>query len=104
VDSGNVKVYDEQRLKQNYHEFYLLVKTPEIRKQLIQFLSQNHIQAVSHYYPLHLSAMGKKFNHRLDLPVTEYVADCIVRLPMHQQLSMSDVQRVAYTVLSFFNP
>ena len=104
VDSGNVKVYDEQRLKQNYHEFYLLVKTPEIRKQLIQFLSQNHIQAVSHYYPLHLSAMGKKFNHQLDLPVTEHVADCIVRLPMHQQLSMSDVQRVAYTVLSFFNP
>lgn len=103
AQSGDIQIMDEQRLTHNYHEFYVLVKTPELRNQLIRYLSEQSIQAVSHYYPLHLSEMGKKFNMHLSLPITEQVATCIVRLPMHQELSISDVNRVAHAVLTFFN-
>ena len=63
-------------------------------------LAADSIQAVFHYVPLHASAMGQRFG-RLDLPVTDYVSDRLVRLPLYAGLHPDDLGRVVDAVLRF---
>jgi dTDP-4-amino-4,6-dideoxygalactose transaminase len=58
--------------------------------------------AVFHYQPLHLSDMGQRFGGRSgQCPVTEDVADRLVRLPFYYQLTDADQDRVIDAVRSF---
>src|SRR5207237_1114109 len=60
------------------------------------------IYAVFHYQPLHLSPMGRRFGGRPgDCPVTEAVADRLVRLPFYADLSAAEQARVVAAVRSF---
>lgn len=82
------------------HIFYLLMPSLEARTRLIAHLRERLILAVFHYLPLHLSAMGRTFGgHEGQCPVTEEVADRLVRLPLFFQLSDDDQARVIEAVL-----
>ena len=49
--------------------------SPAVRDSLESYLAEHGIQAITHYEPLHLSPMGRKYGYEeSDLPVTEYVA------------------------------
>ena len=73
--------------EQPYHMFYMLCPSLEKRTQLIDHLRRKGIQCVFHYQPLHLSQMGLKYGFRQgDFPVTEDVADRLVRLPFFTDL------------------
>ena len=75
-----------------YHMFYLLMPTHEKRRIFIQHLKKNGIMAVSHYLPLHLSEMGKKFGGKVrDFPVSENISDRLVRLPFYNDLNIEDL-------------
>lgn len=81
------------------HIFYLLMPSLEARTRLIAHLRERLILAVFHYLPLHLSAMGRTFGgHEGQCPVTEEVADRLVRLPLFFQLSDADQARVIEAV------
>ena len=55
-----------------------------------------------HYLPLHLSEQGRRFGGESgQCPVTEDVADRLVRLPLHYHLSAADQDRVIEAVTSF---
>jgi len=72
----------------NYHISYVLLPTPEIRNSLITYLKQNGIQAVFHYVPLHSSPVGKTFGYQEgDLPITEKLSMCLLRLPLYPNLT-----------------
>jgi dTDP-4-amino-4,6-dideoxygalactose transaminase len=59
------------------------------------------VLAVFHYLPLHLSDMGRRFGgHEGQCPVTESIADRLVRLPLFYQLSDADQQRVIDAVIA----
>ena len=88
--------------EQAYHLFYLLMPSPESRKQLIRHLKDRGIQSVFHYLPLHLSPMGRRCGgSRVHCPVTESVSDRLLRLPFFYDLTEGDQMRVVEAILRF---
>jgi dTDP-4-amino-4,6-dideoxygalactose transaminase len=87
----------------NGHIFWLLCGRPEERPKLIEFLAARGIQATFHYVPLHLSPMGKRLGGREgQLPVTEALANRLVRLPMWAELREEQIDAVASAVREFY--
>jgi dTDP-4-amino-4,6-dideoxygalactose transaminase len=87
---------------QAYHMFYMLLPTLNLRQGFISHLRQCGIISVFHYLPLHLSDMGLHFGGKVgDCPVTERVSDQLVRLPFHNALTESDLQKVVDAILEF---
>jgi dTDP-4-amino-4,6-dideoxygalactose transaminase len=77
------------------HIFYLLLPTLERRTAFIQHLRTRKILAPFQYLPLHLSDVGRRYGGTAgQCPVTEDVADRLVRLPLFYQLSDEDQTRV----------
>ena len=74
----------------------------ETRQELIQYLREQGIISVFHYQPLHLSDMGKHFGGKMgDLPVTERMGDCLLRLPFYNALTESDQNQVITALKNF---
>jgi len=85
---------------QSYHMFYLLLPTLEERQMLIEHLKARGILGVSHYLPLHLSTMGRRFGGREgDCPVTEDVSERLLRLPFYNELTEAEQSEVVDAIL-----
>ena len=77
------------------HMFYLRLSGLDHRTEFIAGLRRAGVLAVSHYVPLHTSRMGRTYGYgKGDLPVTEAVADELVRLPMFATLGEEDQDAV----------
>jgi dTDP-4-amino-4,6-dideoxygalactose transaminase len=88
--------------RQNYHMFYILLRSEQEREGLASHLRQKGIQAVSHYVPLHLSPMGRKWGYEEgSLPVTEDLSARLLRLPMWFGLSESEQDEVCSGIREF---
>ena len=48
----------------NHHLFYIVTRTADDRRRLLQHLTERRVQAVFHYVPLHTSPMGQRWNYR----------------------------------------
>ena len=67
----------------NAHMYYLLLRDLEDRTAFIDAMKQEGIQCVFHYVPLHSAPYGRKVGRTAGaLPVTEDIADRLVRLPL----------------------
>jgi dTDP-4-amino-4,6-dideoxygalactose transaminase len=83
------------------HLFFLVMPSLAARSALISHLRSRQILAVFHYQPLHLSEMGLRLGGRPgQCPVTEDIADRLVRLPLYYQLSADDQECVIDAVVS----
>jgi dTDP-4-amino-4,6-dideoxygalactose transaminase len=104
VKAGTVEVQSiPQHCSSNFHLFYILVEDLRTRTRLIEYLKQYGIHAVFHYVPLHTSPVGESMGHRAGmLPVTEYCADRVVRLPLYAGLRDDQVDRIIDRVRGFF--
>jgi len=92
-----------QHCASNFHMFYVLVEDLPTRTRLIQHLKRDGIHAVFHYIPLHTSPVGEAMGYRAGmLPVTEYCADRIVRLPLYAGLRDDEADRITESVRRFF--
>ncbi|MCX6553304.1 MAG: dTDP-4-amino-4,6-dideoxygalactose transaminase, partial [Acidobacteria bacterium] len=81
-----------------YHLFYMLLPTAGQRPPLMQHLKRHSVGCTFHYQPLHLSDMGRRFGGRPgQCPVTESVADRLVRLPMFYPMSDEQLTTVVDT-------
>ena len=83
------------------HIFYLLFPGLDARQRFIGHLKERRILAVSHYVPLNISEHGRKLGGVQHCPVTEDVADRLVRLPIYYDLSADEQSRVIEAVRSF---
>jgi dTDP-4-amino-4,6-dideoxygalactose transaminase len=84
------------------HMFYLLMPNLGRRTAFIEHMRRREILAVFHYLPLHLSTMGQRLGgKRGDCPVAESVADCLVRLPLFNSMSLEEQREVIAAVVSF---
>ena len=89
-------------IEQSYHMFYLLLPSLNLRTQLIHHLKRHGILSVFHYQPLHLSAMGIRFGGKIgDCPVTENVADRLLRLPFFYALAPDELEETVSALCSF---
>ncbi|MFO0944998.1 MAG: dTDP-4-amino-4,6-dideoxygalactose transaminase [Planctomycetota bacterium] len=88
--------------RSNYHMFYILVQSQEIRDELMEYLRKNNIQAVFHYVPLHTSPMGESLGYGPgDLPVTEEYSGRILRLPFFYDIAEEEQARVVGAISEF---
>lgn len=79
----------------NYHLFYILLPTPDLRDRLMAHLKANGILAIFHYIPLHSSPMGQKLGcAQRSLPVTQDVSPRLLRLPFFFDLSVHEQDEV----------
>jgi dTDP-4-amino-4,6-dideoxygalactose transaminase len=87
---------------QSYHMFYLILPSLDSRQALISHLAGLGILAVFHYLPLHLSPMGLRFGGcEGDCPVTEDLADRLLRFPFFTGMSSSEQAQVIDAVRAF---
>jgi dTDP-4-amino-4,6-dideoxygalactose transaminase len=81
------------------HMYYLRLSDADARAQFIDALRAAGILAVSHYVPLHLSDMGRRYGYQpADLPVTERVSREIVRLPFYTSMTVEEQHVVTDTI------
>ena len=59
--------------------------------------------ANTHYFPLHLSKYGKKFYRNEKLINTEIINKTMIRLPLHNELKISDVDKVIKLIINYFS-
>jgi dTDP-4-amino-4,6-dideoxygalactose transaminase len=84
------------------HNFYLLLPDLARRTALLAHLAARNVRAAFHYQPLHLSDFARRWGGKPgDLPVTERVADTLVRLPLYPDLDEPRQRRVIDAVTSF---
>jgi dTDP-4-amino-4,6-dideoxygalactose transaminase len=87
----------------NGHMFYLFTRTAAERGPLLAHLKAVGVHAVFHYVPLHASPAGRKFGRTGGaLPVTENLADRLVRLPLFYNLGDDEARAIAGHVRGFF--
>jgi dTDP-4-amino-4,6-dideoxygalactose transaminase len=69
--------------RHNAHMYYILLPDQQTRARLIAALKAHSIHSVFHYIPLHSSPMGLKVGRTAgSLPVTETIAERLLRLPL----------------------
>lgn len=86
--------------KHSYHIFGIIFKTLRFKEKFIKFAKKKHIHVNSHYYPLHLSPMGKKYK-KGDCKNTEQIYNKIVRLPIYASLTNQEVKSIINLLKSF---
>ena len=61
----------------------------------MEHMRKEGIQCASHYPPLHLSSMGKRWNYkRGDVPITEDLSGRLLRLPFHNELKKEEQEEI----------
>ena len=84
----------------NAHMFYLVCNSLEERTALIAKLKENGIGAVFHYLSLHSSPYYQDKHDGRALPNCDKFADCLVRLPMFYELSLTQVDEIVNVLLN----
>ena len=94
---------EPEGLAGNGHMFYLFTRTAAERPALLAHLKAAGVHAVFHYVPLHASPAGQRYGRTAgSLPVTEDLAERLVRLPLYYGLAMDEARGVAAAVRRFF--
>jgi dTDP-4-amino-4,6-dideoxygalactose transaminase len=84
----------------NYHIYYLDCPSLEVREQLRTGLLEDGIDVRAHYVPLHSSGKGRKMGLLdRDFPGSTRIAETILRLPIHTELTEEELAYTAERVL-----
>jgi dTDP-4-amino-4,6-dideoxygalactose transaminase len=90
-------------VESSYHLFFVLCEDLPTRDRLAAFLKARGIQAVFHYVPLHDSPMARRVGLAPgSLPVTERVAERLLRLPFFNTLAAAEQDEVIGAVHDFY--
>jgi len=82
----------------NHHIFYLIYPDGAARDRAMATLRAHGVMATFHYVPLHSAPHGQSLGPQPQLPVTDRVAQSLLRLPLHPRLADDDVLRVVDAV------
>jgi len=86
----------------NYHIFFIVLKSLEERSQLITHLKASNIDTVFHYQSLHKSLYYAPKYSGSELPNSDRYTDSLLRLPLHGGMKEADVLRVIDGIKSFW--
>jgi len=80
----------------SYHAYFLVMQTSERQQELMEHLRSQQILSVTHYQPLHLSKMGRRYGGTEgDCPVAESVSARLLRLPFYYALKEAEQLLIA---------
>lgn len=86
----------------NAHMFYLDLPDEATRTRLAAHLKAHDILAVFHYQSLHRSPYFAERHDGRSLPHSDRYSDCLLRLPLFDELAREEQDRVIGAVGSFF--
>jgi dTDP-4-amino-4,6-dideoxygalactose transaminase len=90
------------KYKYNYHAFVIVLNKSN-REKFLKYLKKKKVTAVISYTPLHKSKEGKKFmNKKNQLKNSDKYIGKIIRLPLHNYLSVKNVDYVSKVVKNYF--
>ena len=92
-------------LKEVFHLYEFRVKNKKIRTQLVNYLIKNGIDAKIHYpIPMHLQPASKIYGYKKgDFPVAESISDTTISLPVHEFLSLEQINFIIKKIKQFYN-
>ena len=85
----------------NGHIFYIVLKSGKVRDQLIIFLRENNVQAISHYISLHSSKFYIKEHGSRPLKNADKYTNCLLRLPLYPNLKLNEVNKIINLIEKF---
>ncbi|WP_404454671.1 dTDP-4-amino-4,6-dideoxygalactose transaminase [Virgibacillus necropolis] len=87
----------------NAHMFYLKTENANVRQQLIEYLKDQGIMAVSHYVPLHSSHAGVMYGKFIgEDQFTTKDSERILRLPLYYGMEEEDINHVVNHLYKFY--
>ena len=87
----------------NAHMFYIKVRDLKERSSLISFLSNNGINSVFHFVPLHSAEAGLKYGRFSgEDRYTTSESERLLRLPLHYNLSDENIAYIVEKIIEFF--
>ncbi len=95
VDRGIIKMLQTPiDCTPNFHLFTILCRNERERNMLMDNLKKKGITTAFHFVPLHSSTAGQKLGyHQNDLPLTENLSKCLLRLPIYPGMT---AEQLAY--------
>ena len=87
-----------------FHQYTIVVKNID-RDELHRFLALKKIPSMIYYpVPSHRQKMFSHFNTAsMDMPVTDWLCERVLSLPMHSELEEEQLNYISYNVLEFAN-
>jgi dTDP-4-amino-4,6-dideoxygalactose transaminase len=87
-----------------FHQYTLILENVN-RDELYRFLGEQKIPSMIYYpVPAHRQKMFARFNAAsLHMPVTDWLTERVISLPMHTELDTEQLTYIADKVLSFVN-
>jgi dTDP-4-amino-4,6-dideoxygalactose transaminase len=83
----------------NYHMYYVLCPSLEVRTRLMDYLKNKGVQTTFHYLPLHSSKYYEDKHDGRVLENCDRYADTLVRLPLFYEETLEQASQVAKLVL-----
>ena len=84
----------------NYHMYYLLCPSLEVRTKLMNTLKNKGVQTTFHYLPLHSSKYYEDKHDGRALPNCDRYADTLVRLPLYYELTDDEIDKIVKLLLA----
>lgn len=86
-----------------FHQYTLILENVD-RNGLQEFLAEKNIPAMIYYpVPGHKQQMFQQYNQQYDLPVTDYLTDRVISLPIHTEMDEDQLKYITESVLEFVN-
>lgn len=88
----------------NAHMYYVCFKDLQTRSEFIAHLKARDINCVFHYIPLHSAPAGLKFGKTHgSMDNTNKIADTLVRMPMHYNLTQDELNLIKSASAEFLD-
>ena len=103
IKKNNFYITNNYKYRYNFHALVLILKRTN-REKFLEFLRKSKINAVISYTPLHRSRYGKRFfNNKTKLINTDRYVKNIVRLPLHDTLTFSQIDYICKKIQKYFS-
>ncbi len=103
IKKNNFYITNNYKYRYNFHALILILKKTN-REKFLEFLRKSKINAVISYTPLHRSRYGKRFfNNKTKLINTDRYVKNIVRLPLHDTLTFSQIDYICKKIQKYFS-
>ena len=101
IDNKEFTIFRKNKKnKSAYHVFSIIFKNFRMREKFIDFMKKKGIFCYFHYFPLHMSSFGKKFQ-KTKMTNTEKIYNGLVRLPLYPGLKINEQRRVIIEAKKF---
>jgi dTDP-4-amino-4,6-dideoxygalactose transaminase len=87
----------------NAHAYFIVCKSDQETKSLLNVLKSNEVNAIPHYISLHSSPFQKRLSKEVDeLPNSDFFTQNLIRLPLHCYVTEKEQESVIQIITNFF--